>query len=251
MRLWGFIWALACAPETPSPEPVPVAEPAPPVAPEFAPPTESRYAASHILVAWKGAVRAPDTVTRDREKARTEAQALREKIVSGTPFEALARDHSDGASAPRGGTLGVFLTGTMVPHFEAATASVAVGELAPVIETPFGFHVIRRDPVVQIRASHILVSWEGAWRSAQERTRNEATLRVAEARQRILGGTPFSEAAMQYSDDTTAGKGGDLGPVAPGQMIPAFEDAALSLSVGELSEVVETPYGFHLIQRTE
>ena len=139
----------------------------------------------------------------------------------------------------------------MVPHFERAAASVDVGEIAPVIETPFGFHVIRRDAVVQIRASHVLVSWEGAWRSGATRSRDDAQARIREAQQRLQSGTPFDEVARAFSEDATAPEGGDLGPIAPGQMIPAFEEAAMALDPGQTSDIVETPYGFHLIQRTE
>jgi len=249
--LWVIIWSVACTPGTPPVEPAPVTAPAPPPEPVFAEPTEPKYAASHVLVAWAGATRAPDTVTRSREEARSEAGSIHALALGGADFARLAREHSDGPSAQRGGALGVYLTGTMVPQFEAAAASVAVGKIAPVVETPFGFHVIRRDAVVQIRASHVLVSWNGAWRSAATRTREEAALRIREARRRLVEGAAFAEVAATYSDDATATHRGDLGPISPGQMIPAFEEAAMALESGALSEVVETPYGFHLILRTE
>jgi len=249
-----LVWTVACTTEPPPPEPVPVAAPAAPTVPaepDFPEPTEARYAASHVLVAWAGATRASEAVTRSRDEARTQARAIHAEALAGADFAGLAREHSDGPSGPRGGALGVYLTGTMVPHFERAAASVDVGEIAPVIETPFGFHVIRRDAVVQIRASHVLVSWEGAWRSGATRSRDDAQARIREAQQRLQSGTPFDEVARAFSEDATAPEGGDLGPIAPGQMIPAFEEAAMALDPGQTSDIVETPYGFHLIQRTE
>ena len=244
---------IACMPEPPllSVEPEPVAAPSPPPEPTLSEPTEARYAASHVLIAWAGAVRAPAEVSRSKDEARAIADDIHGRAVGGADFAALARESSDGPSAKRGGALGVYLTGTMVPKFEAATASVQVGEIAPLIETPFGFHVIRRDPVVQIEASHILVSWDDAWRSSAIRTKDQARSRIAEAQAALVKGRKFAEIAAEFSDDSTAATGGDLGRIAPGQMLPAFEDAAMALDVGALSEVVETPYGYHLILRTE
>jgi peptidyl-prolyl cis-trans isomerase SurA len=212
-------------------------------------PTEPKYAATHVLVAWKGAVRAPATAERTEKQARALAESLRQRARAGEDFEALAREYSDGPSAPRGGRLGVYLTGTMVPEFEAAVASVEVGEIGPLARTPFGWHVVRRDAVVEAEFAHIVVSWKGAWRSGAERSREEARARIEDAHRMLSTGAHFADVAREYSDDATASVGGDLGTVAPGQMIPAFEDAAFALEPGQLSEVVETPYGFHLILR--
>lgn len=250
--LWVAMWIVGCVPEAPpTVEPEPVAAPEPPPEPQLADPTEARYAASHILIAWSGASRTNPNVTRGKVEAKRVATEVHGRAVSGADFASLAREHSDGPSANRGGALGVYLTGTMVPEFEAATATVAVGEIAPLIETPYGFHVIRRDAVVQIRASHILVTWKGAWRSAATRTRDEAQARIGEASEALKKGEKFAVVAQNYSDDSTANIGGDLGPIAPGQMLPAFEEAAMSLELGALSGAIETPYGFHLILRTE
>ncbi len=250
--LWLAIWLIACTPNTPAPgASEPVVAPVPPPEPILAEPSEPRYAASHVLVSWKGAVKAPPTVTRSKQEARALATGVHARAEGGAEFAALAREHSDGPSARRGGTLGVFLTGTMVPKFEAATATAAVGEIAPLIETPFGFHVIRRDAVVQIRASHVLVPWKDAWRSGATRTKTEAAARIEEALKKLEKGAKFADVAAEYSEDSTAMTGGDLGPIAPGQMLPAFEETALALDVGARSEIVETPYGYHLILRTE
>jgi peptidyl-prolyl cis-trans isomerase SurA len=120
-----------------------------------------------------------------------------------------------------------------------------------VVETPFGIHLVRRDAVVQARASHIVVRWKGAWRSTQTRTKAEASARIGQAQQALDAGTPFEEVAKRYSDDSTAAIGGDLGWVAPGQLIPTFEDALFALAPGQRSAPVETPYGFHLISRRQ
>ncbi len=246
---------LACATppaaEVPHADPVEVAAPAPPEPPSVAdlpPPGEPRYAASHILIAYEGAV--DSTAERSEADALALAQQLHEQLATGADFAALAQAHSDGPSAPRGGSLGVYATGTMVPDFEKAVAAAGVGELGPVVHTPFGWHVVRRDAVVEATAAHILVSFEGAWRSKQSRSRDEAMQRIQAAQRELQQqAKPFAEVAAAYSDDNTAASGGQLGRVAPGQMVPAFDEALFALEVGADSDIVETPYGFHLIRR--
>jgi len=231
----------------PAPAEVDAPSPAPPPVSELPDPSEARYAASHILVAHRGAVDAE--ADRSEAQARALAEELRERAEQ-EDFATLARDHSDGASAARGGALGVYATGTMVPDFEKAVASVEVGQLGPLVHTPFGWHVVRRDAVVEARAAHILVPFAGAWRSKATRSRDEARARIQEARA-ALADDDFGSVAEAYSEGPTASAGGDLGLVAPGQMVPAFEAALFALKPGEVSEPVETPYGFHLIHRSE
>ncbi|MCB9676799.1 MAG: peptidylprolyl isomerase [Alphaproteobacteria bacterium] len=230
----------------PAPSPMPaVEEPEPPQWPD---PTEPRYAGSHILITWKGAVGAPPDVTRSEDEARALAEDLRSRVTPET-FAALARERSEGPSAPRGGHLGTWLTGTMVPDFERAVASVQPGEIGPVVRTPFGWHVVMREPVVEVAVSHILVGYAGALQSDATRSREDARTLAEGLRAKVLGGTPFEVVARESSEDSSATRGGDLGLVARGQMVPGFEDAAFALDEGAVSEVVETPYGFHVLKR--
>ncbi|WP_437307658.1 thioredoxin domain-containing protein [Sorangium sp. So ce388] len=119
----------------------PAAQPSaaqPPVMPGF-------LGAKHLLVMYAGSRRAPPHVTRTRDEARALAkQALRE-AQQGAKFEDLVARYSDEPGAgTRGGDLGKFPKGAMVPEFEQALEKVAVGALSGVVETPFGFHVILR-----------------------------------------------------------------------------------------------------------
>lgn len=247
----ALLFALACT-QTPPAEIVPppavveVAPPAPPASPE---PADRRYAASHVLVQWRGAVGAAPGVTRDEAAARALAEDVRQRAVAGEDFAALAQANSDSPTGRRGGRLGVYLTGTMVPDFERAVASVAVGEIAPVTRTPFGFHVIRRDAIVEARASHVLVAWSGTPRSQVTRSKAEARARAEQALAKLDGGAPFEEVAREFSDDPSGRVGGDLGVIAHGQMVPAFEDALFALEPGQTSRLVETVYGWHVIRR--
>ncbi len=106
----------------------------------------------------------------------------------------------------------------------------------------------------QVSARHILISYRGASRAAPyiTRSKKEAQALAQSLRERAVGGEDFSELAKQHSDDRgSAAAGGDLGQFRREQMVPAFSQAAFSLKPGEIAEVVETEFGFHVIQRTK
>jgi NIMA-interacting peptidyl-prolyl cis-trans isomerase 1 len=101
--------------------------------------------AQHILVIYKGAKRAPKGVTRSKQEAKARAQEARAKVLSGTPFEDVVKAYSDDAgSADRMGSLGKFKRDAMDPAFGAAAFALKVGEVSDIVETPFGFHIIKR-----------------------------------------------------------------------------------------------------------
>ncbi|MCJ7466600.1 MAG: SurA N-terminal domain-containing protein, partial [Maribacter sp.] len=109
--------------------------------------------ASHILIAYEGAQRANPDVKRSKEEAEKKAnEMLQEAKKEGAVFAGLARDNSDGPSAPNGGDLGYFQQGIMVPKFNDFAFGNPVGSIG-LVETDFGFHVIKIDDkqdVVQI-----------------------------------------------------------------------------------------------------
>lgn len=254
---WLAAMWLGCAPPNGTVEPPPevtVNEPAAPASDpdlsQLPDPTEPRYGARHILIAWAGAPRS--TATRSESDAEALARRLHREVESGADLAELAQTHSDGPSAARGGHLGVYATGTMVPSFERAIASVAVGQLAPLVRSPFGWHIAQREAVIEAQAAHILIAFQGAWRSRATRTREEARERASEALRALGRGTPFAEVASTYSDDArTSAHSGRLGTVSPGQFVPAFEQALFDLEPNTVSDVIETPYGFHIIQRLD
>lgn len=110
-------------------------------------PIPPEYAGSHILIAYKGATRAAPYITRSKEEAKKLATELAEKAAKDPKsFEKLALQNSDGPTAQFGGDLGVWRKGRMAKEFDQAIESLKDGEVTPKsVETPFGFHVIRRN----------------------------------------------------------------------------------------------------------
>jgi len=102
----------------------------------------------------------------------------------------------------------------------------------------------------QVRASHILLMYEGSMRSTASRTKDEAQKLIGELKQQVDGGSDFADLAKQHSDCPSKAKGGDLGSFGRNQMVKEFEETAFALPVGQTSDVVETAFGFHLIRRT-
>jgi hypothetical protein len=101
--------------------------------------------ASHILISYKGADRADSKITRNKQAAKKEAERIRGLILDqGKDFAEMAKKHSDGPSGPKGGDLGSFKFEVMAKPFSEAAFALEVDEVSEVVETGFGFHVIKR-----------------------------------------------------------------------------------------------------------
>lgn len=101
-----------------------------------------------------------------------------------------------------------------------------------------------------IRASHILLMYAGSARSSATRTKDQAESQIRALKGQLDDGAEFAMLAQQNSDCPSSRQGGDLGQFGKGQMVPAFEQAAYALEIGGVSEVIETDFGYHIIQRT-
>ena len=101
--------------------------------------------ASHILISYKGADRADADISRSKEEAKAEAERIRKLIVDdGKDFAEMAKEHSDGPSSTKGGDLGKFKFEVMAKPFSEAAFALGIDEVSEVVETGFGFHVIKR-----------------------------------------------------------------------------------------------------------
>jgi hypothetical protein len=109
-------------------------------------------------------------------------------------------------------------------------------------------------PPTRIGARHVLIQWMGSDRAPASvvRTRDQALVLAKDVHRRAKAGEDFARLAVEYSDEPGAGgRGGSLGRFGKGQMVPAFEEAAFKLKAGQVSDIVETGFGFHVIQRTD
>src|SRR5580704_6125149 len=140
--------AASSSPPAVSSTPAPSAAPSSAVEAVAAPsalPAPDAIIAQHILVAYKSAKRAPKGVTRSKAEAKARAAEALAKIQSGTSFEDAVKEYSDDAgSADRMGSVGKFHRDQMDPAFSTAAFALRVGQVSDVVETPFGFHLIRR-----------------------------------------------------------------------------------------------------------
>ncbi len=108
----------------------------------------------------------------------------------------------------------------------------------------------------QVKTRHILVRFQGSpvalRKDQKELTDAEALAKAKALRERIVKGEDFGAVAKAESDDTVTGaKGGDLGTLGHGRMIPEFEQAVFALTPGQISEPVKTKFGYHLVQAQE
>jgi peptidyl-prolyl cis-trans isomerase SurA len=212
------------------------------------------YAASHILIMYRGVPGAPASIQRTRAEADDLARRILVLIHTDRAwFEDLARKYSDDPrTRDRGGYLGVFKIGELIPAFEQVLTELQVGEVGGPVETEYGFHVVRREPLRKIRVQHILVAWRGARKTGNvERTKEEALELARDIHARLLREPDtFCTIALSLSDDpNNSARCGELGWVEPGEFTPEIDALLFRLRPGEVSEIVESPFGFHVFRR--
>lgn len=104
----------------------------------------------------------------------------------------------------------------------------------------------------QVKASHVLISYKGARGGKSTRTKEQALALAREVSKKAKSGEDFAALAEKYSDDPSAKQNkGDLGFFTWGRMVPEFQEAAFKMKPGEVSDPVETGYGFHVIKVTD
>ncbi len=102
-----------------------------------------------------------------------------------------------------------------------------------------------------IRASHILIGHSESASAGGERSRDQALTIIEGLKAEIENGVDFAEQARAHSDCPSSSKGGDLGSFGRHAMVAAFDEVAFALEADQVSDVVETEFGYHLIRRTE
>jgi peptidyl-prolyl cis-trans isomerase SurA len=214
-------------------------------------PARLEYNLAHVLV------RIPEQATPEAiGAARARAEKAQAEARAGADFGRIAASYSDAPDALNGGALGWRTQDRLPALFAGALRSMKSGEVSEVLRSPAGFHVLklleRRDavggdaPVTQTRVRHILI------RTNEVVSESEARRRLQDIRERVVNGqVQFADMARVHSDDASSGRGGELDWVYPGDTVPDFERAMQELKVGEISQPVRTPFGYHLIEVLE
>ncbi len=215
--------------------------------------TTTEVRASHILIRCP-----PNAAPKDTAFSYKRCLALRDKIVAGQDWVTVAQGNmgsEDPSVKQNGGDLGFFTAFQMVYDFEEAAFNMPVGEISMPVRTQFGYHLIKvtgkRPAFGQMTAAHIMIV------TAEDMTDEEkkaAKDKIFEIYGYFKAGEKFEDLAAKYSDDKSSkAKGGLIpvfGPGAKQRMIPIFEEAVYKLQKDEeVTEPVQSPYGWHIIKR--
>jgi len=210
---------------------------------------ESEYRLAHVLIT----VPAQATAEQIEGRRRRAILALSE-LRKGGDFAQVAATYSDAPDALQGGQLGWRSSSRLPTLFLETLERLQPGEVSDVLRSPNGFHILKLlekrgkaavAGVQQTHVRHILL------RAREGVSEAEVRQKLERLRERITKGEDFAEIAKLNSEDGSASKGGDLGWVAPGDTVPEFERAMNQLKDGEVSQPVQTPFGWHLVQVLE
>ena len=207
------------------------------------------YQLAHILL------RAPESASPEQlQKLRLRGEQALKKARAGANFAELTAAFSDAPDALQGGDLGFRPLSRLPGLYAEVAARLQAGEVSDLLRSSAGFHIVKliakrggsdAASVQQTHARHILI------RVNEVVSESEAKRKLEIVRERIMNGVDFAEQARLYSQDGSAAKGGDLGWLNPGDTVPEFEQAMNALKIGEVSPVVQSPFGMHLIQVQE
>lgn len=205
-------------------------------------------------------IRVPENASPEQLAARRErAEDVLRQLKTGADFAKTAAAYSDSSDALSGGDLGWRPADRLPQLFLDGVAKLQDGQVSGLLKSGNGFHILKlvgrraagntqavAPAVQQTHVRHILIKVN------QVVTAAEAKRKLTELKERLdHGSATFEELAKLYSNDLSASKGGDLGWIYPGDTVPEFERAMDQLKPGEVSQPIETPFGYHLIQVVE
>lgn len=207
------------------------------------------YQLAHILL------RAPESASPEQlQKLRLRGEQALKRAQAGENFAELTAAFSDAPDALKGGDLGWRQLERLPSLYADVAARLQAGQISELLRSSAGFHIVKLlgkrggsgpASIQQTRARHILV------RINEIVSESEARRKLENVRERIVNGVDFAEQARLYSQDGSAAKGGDLGWLNPGDTVPEFERAMDALKVNEMSPVIQSPFGMHIIQVQE
>jgi len=200
---------------------------------------------SHVLI----------RIESDKDTAKAFETAMKAyNRLQKEPFATVADEMSEDPSVKENhGYLGFFTAMQTVWPFEHAMYTLPLNQISKPVRSNYGYHVIlvhsRRPAVGQIHCAHILKSFTS--RISKE-AKERMMIEIKDLKRRAENGEDFATLAKDHSDDHGSGsRGGDLGWFGINRMVPDFERAAFSLNPGEISDVIETQFGFHIIKMYE
>lgn len=208
-----------------------------------------QYHLGHILIAVKEGASAADI-----QKAKNKADELVKALRSGQDFTKTAMSDSDDDNALKGGDLGWRSKADVPTLFVDVVAKMAEGDVSDPLRSPSGFHIIKilemkgvgAHTITKSKVRHILIKTNELIDDA------EAQKRLLALKQRMVDGDDFAVLARAHSDDKgSALKGGSLDWVGPEDLVKPFQEAMDKLAINEVSEPVQTQFGWHLIQVLE
>ena len=207
---------------------------------------QDEFEVGHILI------RAPEEgAPEELQKLKAKAEQALKELQGGADFAQVSAAYSDAPNALEGGDLGWKKSGQLPTLFVDALKPLQKGQLTAILRSPNGFHILKLNdrrgassPMVieQTHVRHILV------KTSEVVSEDEAKHKLETVKERLANGGDFAELARLYSEDASAAGGGDLGWVNPGDTVPQFEEAMNALQPGQVSGLVKTQFGWHLIQ---
>jgi peptidyl-prolyl cis-trans isomerase SurA len=206
--------------------------------------------ASHILITVK-----KNATPQEDLAALEKIQKIRDEILAGKDFGEAAAEYSNDLSAKTNkGNLGYFTAFQMVVPFENAAFTTPIKTISQPIRTSFGYHIIKVNDIRknqgEVLVAHIMKMFP---RNLTPDIKVKLKAEIDEIYKEILNGADFDKLAKDKSDDEhTAEQGGKLPWISSGQMIKEFADAAFALkNKGDISEPIETKYGYHIIKKID